>query len=120
MEIKGKVIAVLDARGGISERTGSQWASQDFVVEYFTGNRDDRAKVLLTIKGVDRVAALCPTVGEAVTAEFDIYARPWTDREGKEHWTNELNCWKITRNNANTATQPEAPKADPNDPFAMI
>ena len=33
MEITGKIIAVLPAQGGVSQRTGNPWKSQDYVIE---------------------------------------------------------------------------------------
>ena len=33
MELTGKVIAVLEARGGISKTSGNPWKMQDYVIE---------------------------------------------------------------------------------------
>ena len=33
MDLTGKIIAVLEPRGGVSNRTGNNWKSQDFVIE---------------------------------------------------------------------------------------
>ena len=33
MEITGKIIAVLPERGGVSQRTGSEWKVQEYVLE---------------------------------------------------------------------------------------
>ena len=33
MEITGKIIAVLPERGGVSQRTGTEWKVQEFVLE---------------------------------------------------------------------------------------
>ena len=33
MEITGKIIAVLNERGGVSQRTGNEWKAQEYVLE---------------------------------------------------------------------------------------
>ena len=33
MDLTGKIIAILEPRGGVSNRTGNSWKSQEFVIE---------------------------------------------------------------------------------------
>ena len=33
MELTGKIIAVMEARGGVSARTGNSWKTQEYVLE---------------------------------------------------------------------------------------
>ena len=33
MDLTGKVIAIMEPRSGVSQRTGNHWMTQDFVIE---------------------------------------------------------------------------------------
>ena len=52
MDLTGKIIAVLEPRGGVSNRTGNNWKSQDFVIEV-PGQYPK--KCVFTVFGEDRI-----------------------------------------------------------------
>ena len=52
MDIQGRIIAVVPARSGVSQRTGNPWTSQDFVIE--THDQYPR-KCCFSVFGEDRI-----------------------------------------------------------------
>lgn len=89
MEITGKIIAVLPERTGMSSRTGTEWKSQEFVIE--THDQFPR-KCVFTVLGSDRLAQFAIQVGEELTVSFDIDAHEWNGR-----WFNDIRAWKVDR-----------------------
>lgn len=89
MEFHGKVIFLDEPRGGISQRNGEPWQSQDFVVE-----KDGRypVRVAFNLFGSDRIKEAALKLGEFVTVKFDISARQY---QGK--WYNDVSAYKIER-----------------------
>jgi hypothetical protein len=97
MEITGKIIAVLEPRGGVSARTGSAWKAQEYVLE--TQEQYPR-KMVFDIFGEDKIAQFAIQMGEVLTVSFDIEAREWNGR-----WFNTIRAWKVERGAA-VAEQP--------------
>ena len=98
MELSGKVIAVLEPRGGVS-KTGNAWKVQEYVIE--THDQYPR-KMCFDVFGEDKINQFNIQVGEELTVHFDIDAREWQGR-----WFNSIRAWKVDR-----ATQgPDAPFA---------
>jgi hypothetical protein len=97
MEITGKIIAVLEPRGGVSARTGSAWKSQEYVLE--TQEQYPR-KMVFDIFGEDKINQFAIQMGEVLTVSFDIDAREWNGR-----WFNSIRAWKVERG-AGVAEQP--------------
>lgn len=57
MYISGRIAKVLEKQSGTSQRTGSSWESQEFVIEYFEHETDrfpDR--LVFKVFGADRLA----------------------------------------------------------------
>ncbi len=100
MEITGKIIAVLPERGGISQRTGSEWKVQTYVLE--TQEQYPR-KMCFDVFGSDKIAQFAINIGDHLTVSFDIDAREYQGR-----WYNSIRAWKVER----VADQPAAPVAD--------
>ena len=90
MEIEGKIIAVLPARGGTSARTGNAWKSQEFVIE--TQEQYPR-RCIFRVFGEDRLNAMNIQMGETLTVSFDIDAHEYNGR-----WFNDISAWKVERN----------------------
>ena len=67
MEITGKIIAVLDARSGVSARTGNPWKSQEFVIE--TQEQYPR-RCVFRVFGEDRLNAMNIQMGETLTVSL--------------------------------------------------
>ena len=97
MEIKGKVIAALDVKKGVSKSTGKEWSSQDYVIET---QEQYPKKVCFNIWG-DKIEAFAVKVGEMLTVSIDIDAHEY---EGK--WFNQIRAWKVERGDAPTAPAP--------------
>lgn len=98
MEFKGKIIAILQPRSGIS-KSGNPWMVQEYVIE----NSDQfPRKMAFEIFGEERIKQFNVQMGEELTVSFDIDARQWQER-----WFNSIRAWKIER------TQPAEPAASP-------
>lgn len=89
MEIKGKVIAILPKKSGVSARTGNSWATQEFVIE--TPGQYPK-KVCLQVYGEDRINQFNIQGGEDLTVKFDIDAHEYNGK-----WFNSLNAYDIAR-----------------------
>ena len=100
MELSGKVIAVLEPRGGVS-KTGNAWKVQEYVIE--THDQYPR-KMCFDVFGEDKINQFNIQVGEELTVHFDIDAREWQGR-----WFNSIRAWKVDRVQAE---QPLPPMSD--------
>ncbi len=103
MELAGKVIAVLQPRGGVSKTTGNEWKAQEYVIE--THDQYPK-KMCFDIFGADKIEQYNIQIGEEINVFFDIDARQWQDR-----WFNSIRAWKIERVGA------QAPAPAPDAPF---
>ena len=99
MELSGKVIAVLEPRGGVS-KTGNSWKVQEYVIE--THDQYPR-KMCFDVFGEDKINQFNIQIGEELTVHFDIDAREWQGR-----WFNSIRAWKVDRAQAG----PDMPPAD--------
>ena len=86
MEITGKIIAVLDARGGTS-KTGNEWKMQEYVLE--THEQYPR-KICFNVFGADKISQFNIQAGEEMTVSFDINAREYNGR-----WYNDIRAWRV-------------------------
>ena len=109
MDLTGKVIAIMEARSGVSSRTGNNWMTQEYVIE--VPGQYPR-KMLFNIFGEDRIKQFNIQPGEEITVQFDIDAREYNGR-----WYNDIRAWRVERGTA-PAPAPEyspaidAPKAN--------
>ena len=101
MEITGKIIAVLPERGGVSQRTGSEWKVQEYVLE--TQEQYPR-KMCFDVFGADKIAQFAIKIGDQLTVSFDIDAREYNGR-----WYNSIRAWKVDRVSAQAPVAPDAP-----------
>lgn len=107
MDITGKIIVATEPRGGVSQRTGSAWKSQDFVIET---HEQYPKRCVFSVFGEDRLREFNLQVGDEVTVSFDIDAHEYNGR-----WFNNLRAWRVVRVDPN-APQPmdvAAPAAVP-------
>ena len=132
MDSTGKIIAILPANSGVSARTGSNWMSQDYVIEV-PGQYPRR--MLFRVFGEDRIKQFNIQAGEEVTVQFDIDAHEYQGR-----WYNDIRAFNVFRGapaqtvpEATTIgagappaatpfppAQPAAPAAQPAAPFAPV
>lgn len=103
MELAGRVIAVLEPKGGTS-RNGNEWKVQEYVIE--THDQYPR-RMCFDVFGDDKIKQFNIQVGEELNVSFDIDAREWQGR-----WFNSIRAWKVERVGAATA----APMPDPSFP----
>ena len=85
MEIQGKVIAVLEARSGVSAR--GEWKSQDYVIE--THDAYPR-KMVFGVLGADRISRFNIQLGQEVNVSFDIDAHEYNGR-----WFNNIRAFDV-------------------------
>ena len=90
MELAGKVIAVLEARGGVSKTTGNPWKTQDYVIE--THEQFPR-RMVFNVFGEDKINMFNIQVGDEINVFFDINAREFQGR-----WFNDIRAWRVDRN----------------------
>lgn len=110
MELTGKIIQVLEERGGISARTGSEWRVGSYVLETTT-DRFPR-KMLFEVFGADKIQQFNIQVGEMVRVSFDIDANEYQGR-----WYNRIRAWNVDRNIVDPMMQPAAAPALDTTPF---
>ena len=89
MEFIGKIIAVLPAKGGVSNRTGNEWKAQEFVIEDSSSSQYPR-RMCFEVFGADKIEAFNIQVGQDLKVSFDIDANQWQDR-----WFNRIRAWKV-------------------------
>ena len=89
MDLTGKVIAIMEARSGVSQRTGNAWMTQEYVIEV-PGNFPRR--MVFNIFGEDKIKQFNIQAGEEITVQFDIDAREYNGR-----WYNDIRAWNILR-----------------------
>lgn len=97
MEIEGKIIAVLPAREGVSARTGTQWKTQDYVIE--THDQYPR-RCCFNVFGSDKIQLFNIQTGEELRVSFDIDAHEYQGR-----WFNSIRAWKVERIDPNASAQ---------------
>ena len=68
MELAGKVIAVLEPRGGVS-KTGNEWKVQEYVIE--THDQYPK-KMCFDVFGADKIAQFNIQAGEELNVFFDV------------------------------------------------
>ena len=104
MELAGRVIAVLEPKGGTS-RNGNEWKVQEYVIE--THDQYPR-RMCFDVFGDDKIKQFNIQVGEELNVSFDIDAREWQGR-----WFNSIRAWKVERVGAGAPMTPGAPVPPP-------
>ena len=87
MDLQGKVIAVLPARGGVSQRTGNEWKAQSFVIET---HESYPHKMMFDVFGEDRLTRFNIQLGQEVMVSFDIDAHEYQGR-----WFNSIRAYDV-------------------------
>lgn len=104
MQITGIIVAILEATGGVSQRTGNQWRKQEFVLET---NESHPKKVCFEVFGEDRINQFNIQMGEVITANIEIDAHEYNGR-----WYNKISCFDVIRT-ANGAPVPRQQQSTP-------
>ncbi|MCH5174592.1 MAG: DUF3127 domain-containing protein [Prevotellaceae bacterium] len=111
MEFTGRIIKVLEPRGGVSSRTGNPWKTQDFVIEETVGQYPKR--MVFNVFGEENLSRFNIQEGQELTVSFDINAREYNGR-----WFNDIRVWNVvSAPTAAPAAQSSEPTAQPIAPF---
>ena len=88
MEISGKIIAILQPKGGVS-KAGNEWKMQEYVIET---HEQYPKKMCFEVFGAEKIEQFKIQIGEELTVSFDVDARQWQDR-----WFNSIRAWNVNR-----------------------
>ena len=103
MEIIGKAIAALPVKSGVSQRTGEQWQSREYVIET---QEQYPKKMCFEVFGTDKLKEFNIRNNDLIKVHFDITAREYNGK-----WYNSIRAWKVEHVNQDggTANQVSAP-----------
>ena len=73
MEFTGKIIAILQPRGGVA-KSGNEWKAQEYVIE---DHGQYPRKMCFDVFGADKIEQFNIQMGEELTVSFDVDARQW-------------------------------------------
>lgn len=103
MEISGKIIQVLPERGGVSQRTGSEWKVGSYILETM---EQYPKKCVFEVFGSDKIAQMNIQVGQSLTVSLDIDAHEYNGR-----WYNQIRAWRVQPYDPNAPVAAAAPAA---------
>lgn len=114
---KGVIRKAFPKASGVSQRTGSSWSSQEFLIE--EEGQQYNQSLVFKVFGEDRLASLSLNEGDRVTAYLNFSTRPWQDRVFTQ-----IDCYKVVREGEEAPTQQQgqapaqqaAPTAQPAAP----
>ena len=95
MEIIGKAIAALPVKSGVSQRTGEQWQSREYVIET---QEQFPKKMCFEVFGTDKLKEFNIRNNELIKVHFDITAREYNGK-----WYNSIRAWKVERVNPDSS-----------------
>lgn len=76
-----------------TSQNGTQWSSQEYVIEEL--NQQYPSRAVIQVYGSDKIQQFRIQVGEIITANIGLKAHQ--SRDGR--WFNQLDCWKVERPN---------------------
>ena len=112
MQITGKAIAALPVKSGISQKTGEQWQSREYVIET---QEQFKKRICFEVFGIDKLKEFNIRDNDLIKVHFDITAREYNGK-----WYNSIRAWKVEHVNPDgsavgatatpaAATAPQAP-----------
>lgn len=87
--ITGTIVQALPIQSGVSQKTGNQWQTAQYVVEHESGQYPK--KMIFDVKG-QKIQELNLQVGEQVTLHLNCDTREYNGR-----LFNSIDCWKVER-----------------------
>ena len=87
MEIIGKAIAALPVKSGVSQRTGEQWQSREYVIET---QEQYPKKMCFEVFGTEKLKEFNIRNNDLIKVHFDITAREYNGK-----WYNSIRAWKV-------------------------
>ena len=118
MEIIGKAIAALPVKSGVSQRTGEQWQSREYVIET---QEQYPKKICFEVFGSDKLKEFNIRNNDLIKVHFDINAREYNGK-----WYNSIRAWKVEHANqdcsvvGSTAAAPVAQAPAPAAPAPAV
>ena len=91
MEIIGKAIAALPVKSGVSQRTGEQWQSREYVIET---QEQYPKKICFEVFGIDKLQEFNIRNNDLIKVHFDVSAREYNGK-----WYNSIRAWKVEHAN---------------------
>lgn len=93
MNIKGKVIEILELQSGVS-KSGKEWQKSGFVIEETKDQFPQ--KIAFTIFGEDKINSIVPDIEKAISLdlEVDVYFN-LSSREYNDKWYHNIDAWKV-------------------------
>ena len=91
MEIIGKAIAALPVKSGVSQKTGEQWQSREYVIET---QEQYPKKICFEVFGTDKLKEFNIRNNDLIKVHFDITAREYNGK-----WYNSIRAWKVEHAN---------------------
>ena len=108
MELEGKISVVMPATSGVSQSTGNQWMSQEYVMAYYWfPNQTNPSFIVLRAFGEDRIKQFNLQPNDEVRVRFHIEAHEYNGR-----WFNEIRLDAVTFVGA-SASKNQQPAAQP-------
>ena len=104
MELTGTIIAILPARSGVSQKTGKQWMTQQYVLEI---HGQYPRHMVFEVFGEDRIRQFNIQLQGQYNVSFDIDA---SEYQGK--WYNKIKAYSVvalTQPAASAAARPATP-----------
>ena len=101
MEIIGKAIAALPVKSGVSQRTGEQWQSREYVIET---QEQYPTKICFEVFGTDKLKEFNIRNNDLIKVHFDISAREYNGK-----WYNSIRAWKVEHVNPQSQTTETTP-----------
>ena len=87
MEIIGKAIVALPVKSGVSQRTGEQWQSREYVIET---QEQYQKRICFEVFGTDKLKEFNIRNNDLIKVHFDISAREYNGK-----WYNSIRAWKV-------------------------
>lgn len=87
MELIGKAIAALPVKSGVSQRTGEQWQSREYVIET---QEQFPKKMCFEVFGTEKLKEFNIRNNDLIKVHFDITAREYNGK-----WYNSVRAWKV-------------------------
>ena len=92
MELEARVSVVLPAMSGVSQATGNQWMSQEYVFDYFWfPNQSTPSRIVMKVFGEDKIKQFNLQPYDEVKVRFHIEAHEYNGR-----WFNETRIDGVT------------------------
>ena len=92
MELEGKISVVMPATSGVSQSTGNQWMSQEYVMAYYWfPNQTNPSFIVLRAFGEDRIKQFNLQPNDEVRVRFHIEAHEYNGR-----WFNDTRIDAVT------------------------